>query len=92
MLRLKPWLPYNSLGSGDERVARYLANSFVISPDGKILVSAFGNRSFFPIEYNLTDPSTWVVNSQGQTWMAPIYGGNRNSILLDMEGSFLPSL
>lgn len=89
---VKPWLPYNSLGSGDERVARYLANSFVISPDGKILVSAFGNRFFFPIEYNLTDPSSWVVNSQGQTWMAPIYGGNRNSILLDMEGSFLPSL
>ena len=89
---VKPWLPYNSLGSGDERVARYLANSFVISPDGKILVSAFGNRFFFPIEYSHTDPSSWVVNSQGQTWMAPIYGGNRNSILLDMEGSFLPSL
>ena len=79
---VKQWTDYRSELENDT-IARYLIHSFVVSPTGKVLVSVFGNRFFFPTEYDFDKPSTKVVNSQGQTWMAPLYGGNRYSKLLD---------
>ena len=79
---VKQWTDYRSELENDT-IARYLIHSFVVSPTGKVLVSVFGNRFFFPTKYDFDKPSTKVVNSQGQTWMAPLYGGNRYSKLLD---------
>ena len=83
---VKQWTDYREK-PGDDTIARYLIHSFVVSPTDKILVSVFGNRFIYNTEYRYKNSSTWVVNSQGHTWMAPRYGNYNNSTLLDLEGN-----
>ena len=51
----------------------YIAHGFLLFPDGKILVSEYGNRLIPKTDYRFDDKSTLIANSGAWIFMPPSY-------------------